>query len=91
MKLLVKTNLYYILFSALTFIIGGVIFYYVISSDIYNEVDENLMNKKQLIEAQLKEKIRCPILIMLSTVILLLKKQTCSFRQDSSTLLFQQG
>lgn len=60
MKLLAKTNIYYILFSILAFMIGGVIFYSIISADIFDEIDENLLNKKELIEAQLKKKDSLP-------------------------------
>jgi signal transduction histidine kinase len=55
MKLLVKTNIYYIVFSFLAFIICGIIFYVVISKNIYDEVDENLHNKKLQVENILKK------------------------------------
>lgn len=55
MKLLVKTNIYYILFSFVAFIICGVIFYIVISKNIYDEVDESLQGKKVQLEKILKK------------------------------------
>ena len=60
MKLLVKTNRYYILFSLLAFIIGGLIFYIIISTDIYGDADESLSIKKDQINEFLKKKDTLP-------------------------------
>jgi signal transduction histidine kinase len=60
MKLLAKTNLNYILFSLLAFIIGGLIFYALISADIYEDADESLGDKKNQIENYLKKKDTLP-------------------------------
>jgi signal transduction histidine kinase len=60
MKLLTKTNLYYILFSLITFIIGGSIFYVFISNDIYEDADESLAIKKDQIEDFIKKKDTLP-------------------------------
>ncbi len=53
MKLLVKTNIYYLLFSILAFAFGSLIFYVIISNVIYDEIDETLLDKKAKIVEQL--------------------------------------
>lgn len=60
MKLLAKTNIYYILFSLLAFCIGGLIFYVVISSDIYDDADESLSSRKMQVEDFLKKNDTLP-------------------------------
>ena len=55
MKLLVKTNIYYIIFSFVAFIVCGIIFYFVISANISQEVDETLHDKKEHLEKILKK------------------------------------
>jgi hypothetical protein len=55
MKLLVKTNIYYIIFSFLAFIVCGILFYFVISANISQEVDETLQDKKEHLEKILKK------------------------------------
>ena len=60
MKLLVKTNRYYIFFSLLAFIIGGLIFYIIISTDIYGDANESLIIKKDQIVDFLKKKDTLP-------------------------------
>ena len=49
MKLLAKTSIYYIIFSLIAFSIGGIIFYNVIRTDIYDEVDDSLRLEKDRI------------------------------------------
>jgi signal transduction histidine kinase len=53
MKLLTKTNLYYTFFALLIFIIGGFAFFYIIQNKIYEEIDEALVSRKNLIIKQL--------------------------------------
>ncbi|MDP4282183.1 MAG: HAMP domain-containing sensor histidine kinase [Bacteroidota bacterium] len=50
MKLLTKTSLYYILFSMITFIIGGIIFYNTVKNIMYRQIDENLVTEQLLVE-----------------------------------------
>lgn len=45
MKLLAKTNRYYLIYSALLLAIGGIVFFYIISTIIKNEVSEVLKNE----------------------------------------------
>jgi signal transduction histidine kinase len=49
MKLLAKTSIYYILFSLVAFAVGGIIFYNVIRTDIYDEVDDSMRLEKDRI------------------------------------------
>ena len=56
MKLLTKTNLYYTFFALLIFIIGGFAFFYIIQNKIYEEIDEALLARKDLIIKQLEIK-----------------------------------
>ena len=53
MKLLTRTSIYYFLFSLLVFITGGFIFFKVIQSLFYDQIDETLVTEKQLIEEQI--------------------------------------
>ncbi|MDR3610922.1 MAG: HAMP domain-containing sensor histidine kinase [Ignavibacteriaceae bacterium] len=53
MKLLTKTNLYYTLFALIIFIIGGFAFFYIIQNEIYEEIDEALLFRKDTIIKQL--------------------------------------
>src|SRR5664279_3743866 len=52
MKLLTKTNLYYTLFAMIIFIIGGFAFYFIIQNEIYDEIDEALVSRKEVILKQ---------------------------------------
>ena len=52
MKLLTKTNLYYTLFAMIIFIIGGFAFYFIIQNEIYDEIDEALISRKEVILKQ---------------------------------------
>jgi signal transduction histidine kinase len=53
MKLLTKTSIYYIFFSFLTFLIGGILLNPVIKSIFYSQLDENLTTEKLLIVEQI--------------------------------------
>jgi len=50
MKLLTKTSRYYVVFSVILFLIGGIIFYHLLKSIFYHQIDENLKEEKLLIE-----------------------------------------
>lgn len=56
MKLLTKTNLYYTLFALIIFIIGGFAFFFIIQNEIYEEIDEALLARKEIIIKQLASK-----------------------------------
>jgi signal transduction histidine kinase len=53
MKLLTRTSINYIFFSVIAFIFGGVIFYHVLKSIFYRQIDETLRMEKILIEEQI--------------------------------------
>src|ERR1035438_9871924 len=53
MKLLTKTNLYYTFFALIIFIIGGLAFFFIIQNKIYEEIDEALISRKEVILKQL--------------------------------------
>src|ERR1035441_2511675 len=53
MKLLTKTNLYYTFFALIIFIIGGFAFFFIIQNKIYEEIDEALISRKEVILKQL--------------------------------------
>ena len=53
MKLLTRTSLYFIGFSFIAFIIGGIFSYRVIQAIYYHQVDETLKTEKLLIEEQI--------------------------------------
>ena len=53
MKLLTKTNLYYTFFALIIFIIGRFAFFYIIHNKIYEEIDEALVSRKNLIIKEL--------------------------------------
>jgi signal transduction histidine kinase len=60
MRLLTKTALYYSVLSALLFIIGGVVLFFVLRSAIYGEVDERLHSKKHSVEREIKDTGKFP-------------------------------
>lgn len=49
MKLLTRTTRYYLLYSSIAVIIGGLIFYPVLKNIVYDQVDENLRDEKLII------------------------------------------
>ncbi len=53
MKLITKTSYYYIGFSIIGFIIGGIIFYHIIFSIINSRANDDLKTEKELIEEQI--------------------------------------
>jgi signal transduction histidine kinase len=53
MNLLTRSSLNYILFSVVVFVIGGIIFYNVIKTIFYHQIDETLKTEKLLIEEQI--------------------------------------
>jgi signal transduction histidine kinase len=53
MKLLTRTSINYIFFSVIAFLIGGFIFYHVVRSIFYRQIDETLRMEKILIEEQI--------------------------------------
>jgi signal transduction histidine kinase len=53
MKLLTRTSINYIFFSVIAFLVGGVIFYHVVRSIFYRQIDETLRMEKILIEEQI--------------------------------------
>jgi len=53
MKLLTRTSIYYFISSLLVFVIGGFIFYNVIQSIFYKQLDDTLITEKKLIEEQI--------------------------------------
>jgi signal transduction histidine kinase len=53
MNLLTRSSIYYILFSVISFVIGGIIFYHVIKTVFYRQIDETLKTEKLLIEEQI--------------------------------------
>ncbi|MDR3666934.1 MAG: HAMP domain-containing sensor histidine kinase [Ignavibacteriaceae bacterium] len=52
MKLLTKTNLFYTFFALIIFIIGGFAFFFIIQNEIYEEIDEALVSRKDVILKQ---------------------------------------
>jgi signal transduction histidine kinase len=53
MKLLTRTSVYYFAFSLLIFILAGFIFFHVIQSLFYKQIDETLVTEKKLIIEQI--------------------------------------
>ncbi|MCX6247784.1 MAG: HAMP domain-containing sensor histidine kinase [Bacteroidetes bacterium] len=53
MNLLLRSSINYIFFSILSFLIGGIIFYNVIKTVFYRQIDETLKTEKLLIEEQI--------------------------------------
>jgi len=49
MKLLTKTSRYYILFSVIIFIGGGIFFYHLLQKIFYNQIDETLLEERSII------------------------------------------
>ncbi len=53
MNLLTRSSLNYIFFSVIAFVVGGIIFYHVIKTVFYRQIDETLKTEKRLIEEQI--------------------------------------
>ncbi len=53
MNLLTRSSLNYIFFSVIAFVVGGIIFYNVIKTVFYRQIDETLKTEKKLIEGQI--------------------------------------
>jgi len=53
MNLLTRSSINYIFFSVVAFVIGGIIFFHVIKTVFYRQIDENLKTEKLLIEEQI--------------------------------------
>lgn len=53
MNLLTRSSINYIFFSVVVFVIGGIIFFHVIKTIFYRQIDETLKTEKLLIEEQI--------------------------------------
>jgi len=53
MNLLTRSSINYIFFSVVAFIIGGIIFFHVVKTVFYRQIDETLKTEKLLIEQQI--------------------------------------
>jgi signal transduction histidine kinase len=53
MNLLTRSSLNYIFFSVIAFVVGGIIFYHVVKTIFYRQIDETLKTEKKLIEGQI--------------------------------------
>lgn len=53
MNLLTRSSINYIFFSVISFVVGGIIFYNVIHTVFYRQIDETLKTEKLLIEEQI--------------------------------------
>jgi signal transduction histidine kinase len=53
MNLLTRSSINYIFFSIVAFVIGGIIFFHVIKTIYYRQIDETLKTEKRLIEEQI--------------------------------------
>jgi signal transduction histidine kinase len=53
MNLLTRSSINYIIFSVISFVIGGIIFFHVIQTVFYRQIDETLKTEKRLIEEQI--------------------------------------
>ncbi|TRZ70428.1 MAG: sensor histidine kinase [Bacteroidetes bacterium] len=53
MNLLTRSSINYIFFSVVAFVIGGIIFFHVIKTIFYRQIDETLKTEKLLIEEQI--------------------------------------
>ncbi|MCX6257678.1 MAG: HAMP domain-containing sensor histidine kinase [Bacteroidia bacterium] len=60
MKLLTKTSVYYVVFSILVFITGGIIFYHFIKTIVYTKVSESLHTERVIIQEQIEHSNNIP-------------------------------
>ena len=60
MKLLTRSTYYFSVFSILTMILAGIIFYYTIRKIVYNQIDDSLLTEKTIIEDQIEETDKIP-------------------------------
>jgi signal transduction histidine kinase len=60
MHLLTKTFLYYLTLTAGVFLVGGVIFYFLIGHIFYNQVDEGIVTEKEIIADEIENNSHIP-------------------------------
>ncbi|GAA4424599.1 HAMP domain-containing sensor histidine kinase [Pontibacter saemangeumensis] len=60
MRLLTKTSLYYLLVSLIVFLVGGISFYKIMQTEVYDEVDDQLFTDKENIFEYIREHNRLP-------------------------------
>lgn len=60
MKLLTQNTYYYSVFSILTMVAAGILFYYTIRTIIYNEIDDSLIIEKTIIQDEIEETDKIP-------------------------------
>lgn len=60
MRLLTKTFLYYLILTAGVFLVGGVIFYFLIDHIFYNQVDEGIVTEKEIIADEIENNSNIP-------------------------------
>ncbi|EMR03307.1 sensor histidine kinase [Cesiribacter andamanensis] len=60
MRVLTKTSYYYLLLSAVVFLLGGINFYWIMQQEIYDEVDDQLFTDKENILAFIRQNNRLP-------------------------------
>lgn len=60
MRVLTKTSLYYLLVSVVVFLVGGTSFYWIMQSEIYDEVDDQLFTDKENIIEFIRQHNRLP-------------------------------
>ncbi len=91
MRVLTKTSLYYLLVSALVFLIGGLIFYKILEIEIYDEVDDQLYTDKENILDYIQVNNKLPnVTSGISETILVQEVEVVSPVQDaiSDTLIY---
>jgi signal transduction histidine kinase len=60
LKLLAKTSVYYFISAIIVFLLGGMIFFEVLKIIFYNQVDENLLTEKAIIEEEIQHNMNIP-------------------------------
>lgn len=55
MRILTKTSLFYLGLSAVVFLVGGLVFYYTMRNEVYDEVDDLLLAERENIMAYSRE------------------------------------
>ncbi|MFD2514799.1 sensor histidine kinase [Pontibacter locisalis] len=91
MRLLTKTSLYYLLVSFIVFLVGGISFYKIMQTEIYDEVDDQLFTDKENILAYIREHDRLPSVTSGISEAILVREAvavTPSMEELADTLIF---
>ncbi|MFM9986081.1 MAG: sensor histidine kinase [Flavobacteriales bacterium] len=79
MKLLTRTSLYFLILSVVLFVLGGVIFFFLLRQDLDEDFTENLYIEKEYVEQFAKDSLRLPSAELQTSISLNFEKCNAAF------------